>query len=410
MKHSSFLSIVALLACAHNIEARTLVDYERAAGLPHSNSEAEALRSRLVPSNVTIDQASFETPLKNDVNVEGHRYFSSIVFKQLVGPAIEKIQPLLENGAPIDFDPDKPRDERARNLQSVRNKTCIDALSEASRASNPQPIFDAILSKLARPEMDAMAGAFESPAAAPKAPGPLEKALSASLTNYLDRAVGQEKSRKAMAALGELIDVDTVNGRPFRLTFRTPDSRAMTMSLTMLLTMASKQDETFISTLDCLDQTLAQELDLLGQGKHRVKYGDNRVLFIRLFGRKPEDGIANVTAKATLLKQYVSFKLEDAIHAHDVMARVGASARRALAGAFLSFQRDEIPNPENATALAEQFQKRIQAASPKEAPALEADYLYYNEVAKLVRKTERQLDLDALNKQQIEMDMKLYRR
>lgn len=388
---------------------------ERAArlNLGSPSDTLDRLKDRLGFPGANLDMSRLQPLLRGSPPVD-HRFYSSIYLKDLLGQVSVAMVRELQRGTPVDFNLHVDRVERVQEVKRQRNDICFSGFQRMSADGKYNRIVDTIFVKLVRPALNRdNATSIEAPASS--SPTVLA-VVQNDLVQFLTSSVGREKTDETLRKLGRLTSVDVVNGQVFRLHFQQSGKPDVQMSLSMLLTLISGEDEGFLATLECLDQILDEHIVAFSGVSTARNPRAIRPSVRELVDKYAEGAVRTpeyFRERLTILRltsSYIKTRLRGALESNARLQGLDQRALKALLVAFLDWQKEEIPNPNSIDILNENFKSLIQAETDRaRSEVLEAEYQYYRTVVRLIRLLEQTLDQQAIDQEQRRRDQELFR-
>lgn len=343
--------------------------------------------------------------------MQPHRFYSSLTIRDVLADPMQRLRDPIFHGVALRFDPRVDRTARLQTVQNHRNQICLEGIRRSNSERKISRFVDQIYTNLAVREMNELSRiAAENPTASAQVQSASSKKLQDKLSAYLSENLTSAEVREFFSKMGNIADVDVVQGKIFRIHFTNSENKSVMMSLSMLLNFLSEGDDVFVSVLDCLNQNLMEQKAYfqIRVGVARNPYTPAQFAALQ---SKYLEGMAQTRAAfqnrlnvVTVVQQFTEIKLAGADEANKRLKAVSQKSLKAMLGAFLIFQKDEVLDQDEFARIQPHFQERIS----RNQENAEVEYKYYRSIASLISDYLVFIDLEKIREEQRARDRVLF--
>lgn len=440
MKHlflSSLLVLSTAAANAQTIDALTNTSpvVDRTQALSRLNSTLTGKVEKIVGLETIL-----ASPLRNDENP----IYSSFFFKELLSNASDEMLRSLKYSAPLAIDPSMSVEDLDRKLQLRDNLVCVSALNKKDNEksfSAMDELVTKIMFELALPSEKRKAKVVANLSKE-------EKSLVALLQAHLQKAPRNKEGQTITQVLGDTHDLDWFGNRIRYIQFtnekdRSKNSELLTldkkieMSLSMLISMRTRQDEAFVRLQKCLVDYISKQQNSFGLRLEtlRAPRGEKRTsaqLFTaaKLDGKtitvsdlskgdqtidlkffyEGHGGFTSVDTERNFIEdrmlknhvalRYLKERLAGALRAHLLISKLSTEQLDYLINMFLQLNADDLVTPKQMDVLQDLVMKENKSKQTEEA------FIYYRQMSRDLLSLEQALKEDAAKEAAKKADLK----
>ena len=379
-----------------------------------------------------------------------HRFYSSIVFKDMLGKASELYEEMEKTDPPLVYNPAWTYEEHNAVLKKDRRVRCAKSINSTLAGVGDNSAIGTLLFEIQR-RLVAPGSSDSGVSAKQEVGGRKGGEIIKLLAEYIENEDSGKGEESIFKKLGEIKEVQVVEGHIQKIVF----SSGVDMTLTMLLTMQSGDDEKFLSMQQCLGEYLVDQKHLLevrrdeiktnklaqafsvirqaikesiakmknGQEKEALQAKDVRNLMeteLAFFyeGKKfsqdqKKEELAWIEKRLLIGKSVIPFlqnRFEMAVKAHKQVAKLSDEQFGLLLALYLQLNENELPVAHETTIMGEKFKEYVEELAKqgdrnKKIDQAMADLQYYKTLGNLLTNLELSIEKQSKDDEALDKDL-----